>query len=612
MCGIVAIISPKGDIAPVLLDCIKRLEYRGYDSAGLSVANGGHLQVLKAVGKVANLKDQFDATPIHGNRGIVHTRWATHGAPTEANAHPHLSNDGTLAVVHNGIIENHDRLRRRLVEMGYSFGSETDTEVIPNLIEQKFREGANSLEDAVAKAIEELEGAYAIAVLSSNHPEIVIARQSSDLFLGLNGGTLYVSSDDLVFAGYASHTVPIRDGDILTLNNNGSFNFRDNDAERKRGIEVCEVGVSDVDKGKYDFFMRKEISDQPSSLTQATAGRISPDGEVVLGGIRTTEERLACSRMIEFVACGTSLYASMAGAQMIEALARIPARASHASEFQYRDPILGFHDAVVAVSQSGSTADTLNAARLAKKEGALTLGVNNRVGSSLSRETGAGIYLHAGSEIGVASTKAFTAQVVVMALLAVRLAGLTGHGHQPRVARLVRGLRELPDKIADALTCEQQVEKIAHYYKDAKSIFCLGRGFAVPLAYEGALKLKEIGQLNAEGYPGGELKHGPLALIEQGVPVIAAICQDDGLEGKMISNLEEVRARGGDVIVIMSGEVALPEGLAKHVIALPQVPPELISVIGAIPYQLLAYHVGVAKGFDVDKPRNLAKSVTVE
>ncbi|MBP9710872.1 MAG: glutamine--fructose-6-phosphate transaminase (isomerizing) [Candidatus Pacebacteria bacterium] len=612
MCGIVAIIAPKGDIAPVLLDCIKRLEYRGYDSAGVSVANGGDLQVLKAVGPVANLKNRFDTSPVHGNRGIIHTRWATHGEVTEENAHPHVSNDGTISVVHNGIIENHDMLRRRLMSAGYVFHSQTDTEVIPNLIELKLLEGANCLEDAVASAVEDLDGAYAIAVVSSMHPEIVIARQSSDLFLGLNGGTHYVASDDLAFAGYASHTVPIKDGDILTLKNDGTYHFREHDAARKRDIEVFDADSTSVDKGTYDSFMRKEIYDQPNALKLATAGRITLDGEVVLGGIRNAEERLACSRMIEFVACGTSLYASTIGAQMIEGLARIPARASHASEFQYRDPILNFHDAVIAVSQSGSTADTLNAARLAMKEGALTLGINNRVGSSLSRETGAGIYLHAGSEIGVASTKAFTAQVAVMALLAARLATLAGQGHQPRVARLVRGLRELPDKVALALTCEQQVKEIAQIYKDAKSVFCLGRGFAVPLAYEGALKLKEIGQLNAEGYPGGELKHGPLALIERGVPVIAVICKGDGLEGKMISNLEEVRARGGDVIVITSGMVALPDGLAKHVIVLPQVPPELISVIGAIPYQLLAYHVGVAQGFDVDKPRNLAKSVTVE
>lgn len=612
MCGIVAIIAPKGDIAPVLLEGIKRLEYRGYDSAGVCVANGGDLRVLKAVGKVANLKSLFDASPIHGNRGIVHTRWATHGAPTKENAHPHVSNDGTIAVVHNGIIENQTVLRRRLIGAGYTFRSETDTEVIPNLIEQKFREGANCLEDAVANAVEELDGAYAIAVMSSRYPEVVVARQSSDLFLGLNGGTLYVASDSRAFAGYASHTLPIEDGDILTLNNDGSFHFREHDAMRKQGIEVFEVDAADADKGEYDFFMRKEIFDQPGSLKLATAGRISSEGQVVLGGIRDAEVRLADSRMIEFVACGTSLYASMAGADMIESLARIPARAVHASEFQYRDPILSFHNAVIAVSQSGSTADTLNAARLAKKEGALILGINNRVGSTLSRETGTGIYLHAGAEIGVASTKAFTAQVVVLALLAVRLAKLTGKDHSPRVARLVRGLREMPGKVAEALACEEQVKTIAHIYKDARSVFCLGRGFAVPLAYEGALKLKEIGQLNAEGYPGGELKHGPLALIEAGVPVIAALCQDSGLEEKMISNLEEVRARGGEVIVIMSGEVPLPQGLAKHIIKLPQVPPELISVIGAIPYQLLAYHVGVAKGFDVDKPRNLAKSVTVE
>ncbi len=614
MCGIVGCIGVgPNKAAHTLRIGLKRLEYRGYDSAGMVVLSNGELQLRKSVGNIAQLEALLEGQPLEGTLGIAHTRWATHGEPSVINAHPHLSQNGKVAVVHNGTIENFRAIKQMLEEDGYTFVSGTDTEIVPMLIEDKLKKGANSLGAAVASALKEVYGAYAIAVVSADHPhELVAARQSSPLSLGLNSGALYIASDKDAFNGFASHAVELKDGEIVTMRDDGTYSFWGHDAMNEDRVEKLDgVALEEADKGIYEHLMYKEIRDQFYSLGMAVSGRVSKNGLVTLGGLRDVEKRLAESRSIKLVACGTSLYASMAGQLLIESIARIPTSAEHASEFQYRNPILNPQDAVIGISQSGETADTLGAIRLAKKQGVLLLGINNRVSSTLAREVDAGIYLHVGPEKAVASTKSFTGQVTVLAMLAVRLAQIRGVGDPSRLLSITSALRNLPELVEKTLEVEEQIKLIAHEYANARRVFCLGRGLNVPLAYEVALKLKEIAYLDAEGYPGGELKHGPLALVEEGVPVIAALCRD-GLEEKMLSNMSEVCARKGDVIALVCGDVEVPPDKAKHVIRLPEVPPELFPIIGVIPMQLLAYHIGVMKGNNVDQPRNLAKSVTVE
>jgi glucosamine--fructose-6-phosphate aminotransferase (isomerizing) len=613
MCGIIGYIG-ESPAEPILLETIKRLEYRGYDSAGMAViTDDGEPHVRKTLGKIKNLEDLLQADPLPSGRiGIVHTRWATHGNPSVPNAHPHLSSDGRVAVVHNGTLEDFDVLRQELIKDGYTFASQTDTEVLPNLIARQLARGDNSLEDAVAHALALVDGAYGIAVVCRHTREVVAARKSSPLCVGLNGTSIFVASDQVALAGFASHFIPMEDGDIVTISN-GKHRFRPSEGDQERPQQVLDVKPEDLGKGIHAHRMIKEILDQPAAIRTTLAGRLK-DGVVKLGGLsEDVEQRIASAKRIILVACGTSLYASLAGKLLIESLARIPTEAVHASEFIYGEPILDPSTVVIGVSQSGETADTLQAVKLARHENALTIAINNRVGSALASEvgTGHGIYLHAGAEMAVASTKAFSAQVTVLALLALRLAQLRKLGDQARLSSIIDALERLPSLIEESLRLDEQLKDLAHEYRKAERIFCLGRGFAVPLAYEGALKIKEISYISAEGYPGGELKHGPLALIENGVPVFAIVSADEHGK-KMISNIEEVAARGGDVIAITSGNVTIRPGLVKHVVKLPAAPQELLPVVGAPVFQLLSYYIGLEKKNDVDFPRNLAKSVTVE
>ncbi len=614
MCGIIGYIGSR-QAAPLLLKGLERLEYRGYDSAGIAVGGEVGLDVRKLSGKVADLAAYVSRMRIVGTIGIGHTRWATHGEPSERNAHPHLSQQRKIAVVHNGIVENCDDLRIALSEEGFHFATETDTEVFPHLIDREMRKGAATLEEAVARALQYVEGAYAIAVLSSAHPnEIVAARNSSELLIGIGEGEFFLASDESALAEHVRFVAHIDDGGIVTLPRRGAPRFRGlSTREVEARIKQITISVEDIDRGGHPHFMRKEIAEQPRALRNALRGRLDPKtGEVVLGGFTPEVERaITQARRVVMVGCGTSLYAGLAGKMLIESLARLPVEVAYASEYQYQNPIVGARDVVIGISQSGTTADTIGALRLAKERGALILGITNKVGSSLSRMVAGGVYLHAGPEYAVASTKAFTSQVAVLALIALKVASLRDAGDKERRMGIAAALHNLPDLVEEALGTERQMEELAREYKTANRFLVLGRKFAVPLALEGALKLKEIGYLDAEGYPAGELKHGPLALVEKSVPVIALV-RRDSVQEKTLSNLAEVVTRSGSVIALTTRGDERPKRFARHIIELPDTVEEFTAIIAAPPLQLLAYHIGLLRGNNVDKPRNLAKSVTVE
>ena len=611
MCGIVGYVGPE-EAGPILLQGLKRLEYRGYDSAGIALLNGSGVQVVKRPGKLSSLEQAVqDAAPA-GNCGIAHTRWATHGAPNELNAHPHTSSEGDIALVHNGIIENANDIRTQLSAIGYVFTSETDTEAIVHLIDRLWVEG-EPLEDVVAAALRRVEGAYGIAVVSSRDPgKLVIARNGSPLLIGVgkNGETL-AGSDAAAVIALTRDVVYLDDGDYAILDMDGYRIKNIHGAQVNRTRHEVTWNLEAIEKGGYEHFMLKEIFEQPSSLRDVMRGRLlEEDGDSRLGGIADHQPDLSRVKRVVITACGTSWHAALLGEYMIEELARIPVEVEYASEFRYRNPVLEDGTLVLAISQSGETADTLAALREAKHRGISTMGIVNVVGSTIARETDYGIYLHAGPEIGVASTKAFTSQLVALALVTLNI-GRRRHLSVVQGGGIVRALKELPAQVEKVLELDAQIRGLAEAYADARNFLYLGRGLQFPVALEGALKLKEVSYIHAEGYPAAEMKHGPIALIDQDMPVVV-LAPRDAVYQKVVSSVEEVKARHGRIIAVVTDEAPELEGKVDHVIRVPQTIALLQPVLTTVPLQLLAYHMAMIRGSDVDQPRNLAKSVTVE
>jgi len=610
MCGIVGYIGTK-DCVPLLMNGLKRLEYRGYDSAGLGLISNGESQVIKRKGKVSVLEKDLDQITIKPNLGIAHTRWATHGVPNEVNAHPHFNTDKTLFVIHNGIIENYLTIRKGLQSLGYDFITDTDSEVIPQLIDSFLKKGY-PLVKAVHSALSKIEGTYGIAVVYSKEPDkLIAARKGSPLLIGVGNNENFVASDASAIIAHTKHVVYLEDGEIAEIYPD-KFLTRTLDEEIiDKEVHKITMTLDEIDKGGYDHFMLKEIMEQPISVLNSMRGRLLFDkGTSKLGGLESVEEKLNNSKRIVISACGTSWHAGLVGEYMLEQHARIQTEVEYASEFRYRNPIISPDDAMFFISQSGETADSLAALREAKIRGALVMGICNVVGSSIPRETHAGVYTHAGPEIGVASTKAFTSQLVVLALITLNLA-------RKRNMSLIDGknialeMDKLPQKIEQILKLNDQIEDIAEDLKDAENFLYLGRGYNFPVALEGALKLKEISYIHAEGYPAAEMKHGPIALIEEKVPSIF-IAPHDSTYDKIISNIEEVKARKGTVVAIANENDKDIDKLVDYSIKIPETIRMLMPILSVIPLQLLAYHIAVKKGLNVDQPRNLAKSVTVE
>ncbi len=612
MCGIVGYVGPR-EASPILLDGLKRLEYRGYDSAGLALINAqGRLEVVKKAGKIAALEAAVAEARPTGRCGIAHTRWATHGAPTEPNAHPHLSGAPDIALVHNGIIENADALRRGLQAEGYAFASETDTETVVHLIDHLWKDGM-SMEEAVAAALSRVEGTYGIAVISGREPgKIVAARLGSPLLIGVGkDGEMLVGSDAAAVIEHTREVVYLDDGDYAAITAEGYRAFHLAQGEVSRSVHRVTWDVAALEKGGFDHFMLKEIFEQPSSLRDVMRGRLlEEEGDARLGGIAGHDFALGRVRRVVITACGTSWHAGLVGEYMMEELARVPVDVEYASEFRYRNPVLEEGTLILAISQSGETADTLAGLREARQRGMTTMGVVNAVGSSIARDTDFGIYLHAGPEIGVASTKAFTSQIVALALITLYL-GRRRHLSVVQGREMVDAMRALPGQVAEVLDLNYTIRKLAEEFKDATNFLYLGRGYQFPVALEGALKLKEVSYIHAEGYPAAEMKHGPIALIDANMPVVF-LAPRDSVYAKVVSNIEEVKARGGRIIAVVSDDAPELRGKVDHLIRVPQTLPFLLPVLTTIPLQLLAYHIAVLRGADVDQPRNLAKSVTVE
>jgi len=609
MCGIVGYIGPK-TATPLLIEGLKRLEYRGYDSAGIATMNGAGLESRKAKGKISMLEAVVEGSPVHGTVGIAHTRWATHGPPNECNAHPHHDCTNTIAVVHNGIIENYAALRQMLIQQGHTFQSETDTEVLAHLIEAAMDE--DSLEDAVIDALHLVEGTYGIAVISSRDPDkIVAARKGSPLLLGLGENEFYVASDVAAILQHTRQVVYLDDGEMGVLTRNG-YEVLDLNARRvRKGVSRIDWDLDQIEKGGFDHFMLKEIFEQPQTIQNTMRGRlVVEEGFSKLGGLNLTRQQMLDLDRIVITACGTSWHSGLIGELYIEELARIPVEVEYASEFRYRNPIVTKNTLCVVISQSGETADTLAAMREAKRRGARTLGLVNVVGSTMAREDDGGIYLHAGPEIGVASTKAFTSQVIALALLTLKL-GRLREMSVVKGRQIAQAMLKLPAQIQSILDRAGEVEAIAEQFKNATNFLYLGRGYNFPVALEGALKLKEISYIHAEGYPAAEMKHGPIALIDENMPVVF-VAPHDSVFDKIVSNIQEVKARGGKVIAITSQQEDVLEHLIDYEIRIPQTEDMLYPILSAIPLQLLAYYVAVKRGLNVDQPRNLAKSVTVE
>ena len=612
MCGIVAYIGKK-EAYPVLIKGLKRLEYRGYDSAGICLINSG-LNIYKCKGKVADLEAFASGKDISGSIGIGHTRWATHGEPNDVNAHPHYSGNEKLALIHNGIIENYDSLKKELVQRGHEFKSDTDTEVLVHLIEDVQANESLPLAEAVRVALTQVVGAYAIAVLDRNDPNVIIgAKKGSPMVVGIGKDEFFLASDATPIVEYTKEVVYLEDEQIVEIRLGQEIKIRSIENEVMTPyIPELELHLEALEKGGYEHFMLKEIFEQPKSISDSMRGRYHVDsGTVSLGGIIDYEQKMANAKRIIIVACGTSWHAGLVGEYLIEDLARIPVEVEYASEFRYRNPIISEEDVVIAISQSGETADTLAALELAKSKGATIIGVCNVVGSSISRVTDAGSYTHAGPEIGVASTKAFTSQVTVLLLMALRLAHKRGSIAESRFQRILAALEKIPQQVEETLQSADLVKYISGQYKDARNFLYLGRGYNFPVALEGALKLKEISYIHAEGYPAAEMKHGPIALIDEEMPVVV-IATSKGSYEKVISNIQEVKARKGKIIaVVTKGDVMAAE-LADHVIEIPETEEELVPILASVPLQLLSYYIAVMRGCNVDQPRNLAKSVTVE
>ncbi len=612
MCGIVGYIGTK-DAYPILINGLKRLEYRGYDSAGVAVFNG-KINLYKHKGKISELEKVVTSKDIEGNLGIAHTRWATHGEPNDINAHPHRSMKGLFTLVHNGIIENYTDLRKDLTKQGYKLRSDTDTEILVNLIEFFYtREDDIDAETAVRMALSKVVGAYGIAVLCSEEPgTLIAARKGSPLVLGIGSNEYFVASDAAPIVEHTNNVVYLNDYDIAIIRNNKFTlkNLQNNPVSVT--IEQLDLNIGELDKGGFDHFMLKEIFEQPKTITDTFRGRLNhAKPEIVLGGLLDVMPKLIDADRLIIISCGTSWHAALIGEYLIEEYAKIPVEVEYASEFRYRKPVIRKGDIVLAISQSGETADTLAAVEMAKDMGATILGICNVTGSTLSRVTEAGVYTHAGMEIGVASTKAFSAQVTVLIMLALKLAFLKGEIKKEEYKELIEELAAIPDKLQTILDNNDQIRNIAEKYKDAEDALYLGRGYLFPVALEGALKLKEISYIHAEGYPAGEMKHGPIALIDNNLPVIVVAPQDDYYE-KILSNIREVKARQGNVITIVTeGDEKLKE-LSDDVITIPRSHPVMTPLLTVIPLQLISYHIALMRGCNVDQPRNLAKSVTVE
>jgi len=612
MCGIVAYLGPK-EAYPILINGLRRLEYRGYDSAGVALLNTS-LNVYKTKGKVADLEAFVKDVDLRGTIGIAHTRWATHGEPNDINAHPHFSQSKEIALIHNGIIENYAPLRSELETRGYAFESSTDTEVLTNLIEDIRKNENVSLFEAVRIALNQVIGAYAIVVIDAKDPNsLIAARKGSPLVIGIGKDDYYVASDATPIIEYTRNVVYLDDEEIALISRSSDLKIKTiRNKEKTPYVQQLEMNLSALEKGGFEHFMLKEIFEQPQSIRDSMRGRLHADiGTVSLGGIIDYEQKLVNAKRIIIVACGTSWHAGLVGEYLFEDIARIPVEVEYASEFRYRNPVIYESDIVIAISQSGETADTLAAIDLAKQKGATILGICNVVGSSIARATHAGSYTHAGPEIGVASTKAFTAQVTLLTLMALRLAQLKGTLTKTRFLHLLHELERIPEKVEKTLQVSEKVIEIAEKYKDVRNFLYLGRGYNFPVALEGALKLKEISYIHAEGYPAAEMKHGPIALIDEEMPVVV-IATNKGTYDKVVSNIQEVKARKGKVIAIVTeGDLAV-RGMADYVIEIPETEEMFVPLLATIPLQKLSYHIAVMRGCNVDQPRNLAKSVTVE
>ncbi|RNI32274.1 glutamine--fructose-6-phosphate transaminase (isomerizing) [Rufibacter immobilis] len=612
MCGIVAYVGQR-EACPIILKGLKRLEYRGYDSAGVALLSEGNLNVFKKKGKVADLEAYIGDRNTSSNIGIGHTRWATHGEPNDVNAHPHYSSSKKIAIIHNGIIENYASLKQHLINKGYEFHSDTDSEVFVNLIEDIQKNNSVSLAEAIRLALHEVVGAYAIVVISHDSPtQLVAARKGSPLVIGVGKGEYFLASDATPIIEYTNEVVYLNDYEIAVIKD-GTLDIRTKeDVVQTPYIQKLELELESIEKGGYPHFMLKEIFEQPRSILDSMRGRlVAENTQLTMSSIREYATRFKNAERIIIVACGTSWHAGLVAEYMIEEFARIPVEVEYASEFRYRNPIIREGDIVVAISQSGETADTLAALELAKSKGALIFGVCNVVGSSIARATDAGAYTHAGPEIGVASTKAFTAQVTVLSLIAMMIAEMRGTLELSTLRQLMLEMETIPSKVEQALQLDKEIQAISEIFKDASNFIYLGRGYNFPVALEGALKLKEISYIHAEGYPAAEMKHGPIALIDENMPVVVIATKDSSYE-KIVSNVQEVRARKGRVIAIVTeGDTTIPQ-MAEFVIEVPSTHEALMPLISVIPLQLLSYHIAVMRGCNVDQPRNLAKSVTVE
>ena len=614
MCGIVAYVGDK-EAYPILIKGLKRLEYRGYDSSGVALIDNGVLNLYKKQGKVAELEAFAENKNTTSQIGIGHTRWATHGAPNDENAHPHFSKSKNLAIIHNGIIENYASLKKELIQRGHEFYSDTDTEVLIHLIEDIQYVAKVDLVEAVRIALNEVIGAYAIVIISNEQPDVMIAaKKSSPLVIGVGkNGEYFVASDATPIIEYTKNVVYLDDEQIAVIQKDKELRLIDiRNQSVTPYIQELELQLETIEKGGYDHFMLKEIYEQPQSIRNSMRGRINVnDGIVSLGGIRDYEQKIINAERIIIVACGTSWHAGLVGEYLFEDLTRIPVEVEYASEFRYRNPIINENDVVIAISQSGETADTLAAIKLAKDKGATIIGICNVVGSTISRETHCGSYTHAGPEIGVASTKAFTAQVTVLSLMALSIAQKKGSISDSKFRQLLVELDSIPKKVEKMLESDKQVLNISKLFKDATNFLYLGRGYNFPVALEGALKLKEISYIHAEGYPAAEMKHGPIALIDEEMPIVVIATKHGNYE-KVVSNIEEVKARSGKIIAIVTEGDTEVKAIADHVIEVPETEDALSPLLTSIPLQLLSYHIAVMRGCHVDQPRNLAKSVTVE
>ncbi len=614
MCGIVGYLGD-GNAYDVLIKGLHRLEYRGYDSAGIAlVSNDGRLDVFKAKGKVENLEAICKDKDTSASAGIAHTRWATHGEPSDCNAHPQYSEDGNLALVHNGTIENYKVLKDALMEHGCSFHSETDTEVLVQLIEYIKIKNNCSLVDAVREALNQVVGAYAIAVIEKNNPDTIIAaRQSSPLVIGIGENETFLASDATPFVEYTQDAVYLKDGEIAVIKRGEPLKILNlQNRESKIDVKTLEMSISQLEKGGYPSFMLKEIFEQPTTLRECIRGRVVEGGKrVIISGVRDNKDIFRAAKRIIIVACGTSWHAGLIGKYLIQEMCNVPVEVEYASEFRYSNPVLGPGDIVIALSQSGETADTLAAVKIARSMGAFVFGISNAVGSSIPRETDSGAYIHVGPEIGVASTKAFTGQVMVLTLIAMATAELRGTLSEEEIESLGKVLLKIPELVEHVLKLNDRIERLSLIYTYARNFLYLGRGYNYPVALEGALKLKEISYIHAEGYPAAEMKHGPIALIDAEMPSVIVAPQDH-LYDKIVSNVQQVKARGGSIIAIVTEGDSVIRNIADHVLEVPEVPECLSPIITSIPLQLLSYYIAINKGKDVDMPRNLAKSVTVE